>query len=359
MAELSRNPSLKKQSQSEGMKDTNEVKNMATKKAGSPSVVAIVGNDSFLRGDALGRVLEPLRQEVGDLGPMRFEGERATVAEVLDEVRTPSLLGGMRVAIVEDADDFISANRELMERYCATPVPDSLLILLCNSLPRNTKLYKIIEANGQIVMCESPKGAAFGTWITQRASSAYGKKIASSAAQNLRRLLGDSPGWIDAELGKLASFVGDRPEITAADVNELTDQRREEKVFGIMDAMASGEVAGALSLWDQVLATDRAAPGRALAGLALKVRQMIEAFDEFESTGQVFGAAKRMFMDAGELRRRLERISRRELVEQQRDLLEADVAVKTGLSSLPLSIEKLIVKHTVVRDAKSGSGMRS
>ena len=333
---------------------------MATKSASTASVVAIVGNDSFLRGDALMCVLEPLQAELGELGPMRFEGERASAADVLDEVRTPSLLGGIRVAIVEEADEFISANRELMERYCAAPVPDSLLILLCNSLPRNTRLYKIIEANGRIVVCETPKGAAFGTWIAQRTSAVYGKKIGASAVQNLRRLLGDSPGWIDAELGKLASFVGNRAEITSADVNELTDQRREEKVFGIMDAMASGDVASALCLWDQVLATDRAAPGRALAGLALKVRQMIEAYDEFESTGQVFGASKRMFMDATQLRHRLQSTSRRELLEQQRDLLEADVAVKTGLSSLPLSIEKFIVKHTTepapkARDARRAS----
>jgi hypothetical protein len=33
-------------------------------------------------------------------------------------------------------------------------------------------------------------------------------------------------------------------------------------------------------------------------------------------------------------------------LEQQRDLLRADLAVKTGLSSLPLAIEQFIVKHT-------------
>lgn len=310
-----------------------------------PPVVAIVGNDSFLRGEALSRVLAPYRDEMGDLGPTRFEGDRAGAAEVLDEVRTPSLLGGRRVAIVDDADDFISANRELMEKYCAAPAPDSLLIFLCDSLPRNTRLYKIIEKSGEVVGCESPKGPAFATWVTQRAQTVYGKKIAPSAVQSLRRLLGDAPGWIDAELGKLGAYVGDRAEITASDVNELTDQRREEKVFGIFDAMAEGETAQALYLWDQVLATDRAAPGRALAGLALKVRQMIEAWDELASTGQVFGSAKRMWVDATDLRRRLGQTTRERLLAQQSDLLDADLAVKTGLSTLPLVIERFIVKH--------------
>jgi|CXWL01.1.fsa_nt_gi DNA polymerase-3 subunit delta len=305
---------------------------MASKKESS-SVVAIVGSDSFLRGDALVRVLEPVRTEMGDLGPMRFEGDRAEPADVLDEVRTPSLLGGLRIVIVEDADEFITANRELMERYCSAPVSDSLLILLCNSLPRNTKLYKIIEAHGQIVVCEAPKGPAFGTWISQRASATYGKKIAALAVQSLRRLLGDSPGWIDAELGKLAAYVGTRPEITVADVNELTDQRREELVFGIIDAMSEGDAAKALSFWDQVMATDRAAQGRSIGGLAWKIRQMIE-----------YGDA---------------RISKRQLLDQQRDLLRAELAVKTGLSSLPLAIEQFIVKHTMEPTPKAREARRA
>lgn len=331
---------------------------MATKKAMS-SVVAIVGNEPFLRSEALARVLEPLKAEMGELGATRFEGDRATAADVLDEVRTPSLLGGRRVAIVEDADDFISANRDLMERYCSAPVEDSVLILLCNSLPRNTKLYKIVDAKGQIITCEVPKGVAFASWITQRALNTYEKKIAPAAVQSLRRLLGDSAGWIDAELGKLASYIGDRPDITAADVNELTDQRREEKVFGIMDAMAGGDAAQALCLWNQVLETDRAAPGRAIAGLALKIRQMIEACDELAATGQVYKSAARMFMEAHDLRRRLERIGKMELLAQQRDLLRADLAVKTGLSSLPLAIEQFIVKHSLNPAAKPREARRA
>lgn len=318
--------------------------------------MAIIGNEPFLQGDALARVLAPLREEMGDLGPARFEGDRVEPAEVLDELRTPSLLGGKRVVIVEDADDFISANRALLERFCAAPADGGVLILLCSSLPKNTRLYKIIDGLAGIVACDAPRGAAFASWITQRAVQNYDKKIAPQAVQALRRLLGDAPGWIDAELGKLAAFVGDRPEITAKDVAELTDQRREEKVFGIIDALQDGNSTLALCLWDQVMATDRAAPGRALAGLALKVRQMIGAHDELEQKGNVFGSAHRMFMDAFELRRRLDRIPKGTLIEQLKDLLRADVAVKTGLSSLSLAIEKFIVKHSTVAGHAARAG---
>ena len=49
------------------------------------------------------------------------------------------------------------------------------------------------------------------------------------------------------------------------------------------------------------------------------------------------------------LRRRLERTSQSELREQQRDLLAADLAVKTGNSTVDVAIEKFIVKFSAAR----------
>lgn len=312
----------------------------------APPVCAVVGADPFLRNEALARLIGAVRGEMDELGPTRCDGSQASAAEVLDEVRTPSLLGDRRVVIVEDADDFISANRAALEKYCSSPADTGCLILLCDSLPRNTKLYGILAARDAIVTCEKLSGQAFGKWIAQRAEKEYGKRIAAQAVQRLRRLLGDSAGWIDAELAKLASYVGERKEIAAADVEELTDHRREEKIFAVIDAVSEGDAPGAMKHWEQVLATDRAAPGRAISGLAYSVRQLVEAKRELESTGNVFRLAKRMFLEPEVLERRLQRLPTGRLMEQQRDLLAADLAVKTGLSTLESAIERFIVKHS-------------
>jgi DNA polymerase III delta subunit len=98
--------------------------------------------------------------------------------------------------------------------------------------------------------------------------------------------------------------------------------------------------------WEHVLATDRAAPGRAISGLAYSMRQLVEAKRELESTGNVFRLAKRMFLEPEVLERRLQRLTMKRLMEQQRDLLAADLAVKTGLSTFESAIERFIVKHS-------------
>ena len=309
-------------------------------------VLAFVGGDSFMRGEALGRILHALSVDSDAFGPSRVDGSRAELAEVLDDVRTPSLLGGRRVVIIEDADPFISAHRQALERYCSAPSPTGVLVFLCNSLPRNTRLARIIDEQGGVERLEAPRGRAIAVWIIQRARTAYGKRLGHEGAASLRRHVGDALGVLDAELSKLAAFVGERDEIAGADIEALTGHRREERVFAVTDAIISKDTASALLQWEQVLATDRAAPARAIGGLAWSVRQLLEARRGWEEGVGVGDLARRMRTNPEVLRMRLERTTTAQLEAQQRDLLAADLAVKTGASTVEVAIEKFIVKHS-------------
>lgn len=310
----------------------------------SRPVYAIVGSDRFLRANAVEELLKALSKEADDLGPVRMSSERE-LADVLDEVRTPSLLGGRRVVLVEDADDFISEHRKTLERYVAEPSPDGCLILLCDSMPSNTKLHKLIMQHGEVRECEAPKGQGFIAWMTKRAATTHGKRLAEPAARRIRDLIGAEPGWVDTELGKLAAFVGQRPEITLADVNAATGESREEKVFEVVNALADNNLTAAISAWQQVLATDRAAIGRALPGLAYKVRDYLNAHRDLAANVPSHAVAKRFFVDWSVLRKRLDVLSKRRLAAMQQSLVEADYAIKTGASTLEVAVEKFLVEH--------------
>jgi len=161
--------------------------------------------------------------------------------------------------------------------------------------------------------------------------------------------LGDEPGLIDAELSKLSTFVGERPSITEDDIAALTGHLREEKVFAVTDAMASGDTASAMAHWEQVLATDRAAPARAIAGLAWGVRRLLEARRAYANGATPFELSRKLFADPETVRRRMELVTVEQLERQQADLLAADLAVKTGASTIELAIEKFIVAHSTKR----------
>jgi DNA polymerase-3 subunit delta len=314
---------------------------------GPRNVYAIIAKDPFLRAEAVTQIMQKLDAESVGMGPVRFDGDHALLADVLDEVRTLSLLGGMRIAIVEDADDFITKYRAQLEGYCSDPATSGCLILLCDSMPRNTRLYKIINEHGEVVTCEPPKGRAVSTWISQRSQSTYGKQMREPAAARLREHLGDAPGVLDAELAKLSAYVGQRTEITADDVDRITGNHREETVFAVTDAIASGDVSAALHNWEQVLATDRGAPGKAIGGLAWAVRRLLEARRELDEGVNVRALAARLFTNPEELQRRLARVSTADLERQLADLLIADIAVKTGSSTIEPAIERFIARHAI------------
>jgi DNA polymerase-3 subunit delta len=295
----------------------------------------LCGSETFLRRAALDRVIaSAMRGQSDPIGHSTFDGDRAVLADVLDEVRTPSLLGDRRLAVVDDADGFISKHRKQLEKYIADPCDTGTLVLLCDSESASTKLYKAIAALGGVEVCKIPvdpknyreRAAWVQNWLADRAVQGHGKRLATGVARKLQEYAGESLALLDQELGKLATYVADRPTITAQDVEDLVGNNREQNVFGVTDAMAAGDAARALRHWERVLATDRAAPHRAVGGLAWGIRRRLE------------GGPNRLLED------------------QLCDLLLTDVGSKSGLTEVDRAVEGFIVKHTLAAKGSAAGG---
>jgi DNA polymerase-3 subunit delta len=322
-------------------------------------IYVVYGSDAYLRSEAVSAILaDELGGQGSAFGATRLDGGGATLAEVLDEVRTFSLLADRRLVIVEDADGFVSKHREGLERYCAAPADGGCLILCCDSFDARTRLYKIVQRIGKAIRCESPRGRSLIAWIAQRAQTAYGKRMSPACAERLRELAGDALGALDNEVSKLALYVGSRGEIAVADIEALVGNNREETVFAVLDAMAAGDCGTALRYWERVLATDRAAPARAVGGLAWGVRRLLDAKHSVAAGGALSELARRLWTEPAVLKRRLDAVTVGQLEDRLSDLLDADVRAKTGFTNVAGAVERYIVKHTVTPSpqARAGSG---
>lgn len=310
------------------------------------AVYAVIGADRFLRTEAVSNLVDSLTAEDAHAAPVRMEGD-LDLASVLDEVRTMTLLGERRLVIVEDADDLVQAHRATLERFASGAAADGVLILSCASMPKNTKLYKIIQEKGGAIVVEPPKGRAFIPWLVERARKAYQRNLSTAAAQRLLELLGENAGALDSELGKLATFAADRKDISPQDVDQLTGLRREELVFRVMDSIHAGDAPGAFAAWEQVLATDRAAQNRSIGGLAWATRRFLELRDELDRGASEAELARRLYppVDAATLGKRMARMPRKRIEAEQRDLLQAELGVRSGVSTLELGVEKVIARY--------------
>lgn len=311
-------------------------------------ICVIYGKGEFLRREAFNRLA---KRELGDGDPAvnlrRFDGVSASCAEVLDEVRTYTLMGGRRVVVVDDADKFISANRERLERFAANPAESGCLILICGAFDARTRFYKAVKKTGEMVDCTPSQGQQLHSWLMSRSRDMHGKRLGHQAATSLREHAGSSQEGLDQELAKLSLYVGPRGEITSEDVEKLVGRYREQTVFAVMDAVADGNAKRALREWHQVLATDRAAAGRAIGGLAWAVRRMLEARARIDAGESLHAVARSVWTVPDVLARRMKRSTARQCEDQLLDLLSADLDSKTGLGHFAGAVEKFIVKHSM------------
>jgi DNA polymerase-3 subunit delta len=327
-------------------------------------VYVVSGQEAFLKHQAIEDVTARV---LGDadrgLALSEYDGSAAAtnLASVLDDLRTLPFLSECRLVIVREADPFITRYRAELETYAESPSPTGVLLMECKSLPSNTRLYKRVQACGEVIRCDAPKRAAIEPWLMQRSQEAYGVRLDRRAAGLLRELCGEDLGLLDGELQKLALYVGKRQQVTQADVEALVGQHREEQVWGILSALASGDESSALGLWEEVWQTDRAAPARAIGGIAFTVRRLLAAriAQENGASMQELGRTLMIWNDDARLRRELAAFSVGQIEEMLCRLCEADVAAKTGGLSVRSSIEAFIVDMCRARTGGTRAGRRA
>jgi DNA polymerase-3 subunit delta len=308
------------------------------------SICVIYGKSEYLRRQALDEVIErELDGSDPSLNLLRLEGSQAEAAAVLDDVRTYSLLGGRRVVVVEDADGFMSKHRAVLERFVAAPPDAGCLVLVCNTLDARTRLCKAIKKTGFVVECKPVQGQALVTWMMKRANEQYGKRLGREAAVRVREHAGSSQQSLDQELAKLSLFVGARGEIKPDDVDALVGHYREQNVFAVMDAIAEGDAKTALEEWRQVIATDPAAVGRSIGGMAWSARKLLDARRRLDAGESVHALARFNWTDPATFARRMELATVEDREDQLLALLKADVDSKTGASDFISAVEKFIV----------------
>jgi DNA polymerase-3 subunit delta len=325
---------------------------MATKSR-HPPVIVIFGDEEYQKASALQRTLDALLPPEADrtLALCPYDGSQAedqggpAFASVMDDLATLPLLAPRRVVLIREADRFITAYRERLEKYLAAPAGTATLILECRSFPRTTRLYKAVAGcGGEIVECKKLTGRALADFVVAEAR-ARGQRIDPDAARRLCELVGAEQGALASEVEKLCLYAHERPAITSADVAELVGQSREEKIFRVMDAAGLGRLPEALALWQQVLATDPAAGYRAVGGMAFVLRRWMDAQRQRADGVPTHAIAPKLLMwgREGDVETILRRLPARRLGQLLAAVGELDSQAKSGTRSIETGVETLLV----------------
>lgn len=307
-------------------------------------VYVVFGADDSLRS----RGLQKLLDQIGEGGSVSEFPSSAALADVLDEVRTMPLLGDRRIVVVRDADSFITAHRETLEDFLASPVPTGTLVLEPKKWPSNTRLAKLVDKIGQALKCDPPAGKDLPAWLVRYAAK-LGKQLQPAAAQAMRELIGDDePAIYLSEVEKLVTYVGDRPTIGVEDVQALISPMRIEKIWGVTDAIADRNPALAIALWEEVLAGDKEAQFRAVGGLAFGLRKLLRARRLIDRGVPIGQALKEAGLWGDRAAARAQAFSLQQLENQLAQLAKIDLSTKLG-GNIRTEVQNFIVMACGVR----------
>ena len=220
-------------------------------------VYAVFGDDPFLRREALeaiGRIVLQADDE-DELAIRRFPGDQATLADVLDEVRTLPFLARRRVVIVEGADPFVTAHRKELEAYVERPSSSGVLVLSVKTWPSSTRLAKLVDKAGLAIECKGPPERELASWLAHIARSRCRAQLDDDAARLLIELVGPEAGLLVSEIEKLAVYVGNRAKIHGDDVARMVGAGRIETIWKTLDAATTGRGDLALDHLDGLLAS--------------------------------------------------------------------------------------------------------
>jgi DNA polymerase-3 subunit delta len=239
-------------------------------------VYAVYGDDAFLRREVLSGIAAavlPGADDADDLSTRRFSGDQASLADVLDEVRTLPFFTRKRLVIVDAADPFVSAHRRELESYVEEPSESGTLVLSVKVWPATTKLAKLVDRLGLAIECKGPHERELQPWLVHLARSRFDALLHEEAARLLIELAGPEVGILVSDLEKLAVYVGPRREIRSEDVTRMIGAGRIENIWKVLDAATTGRGALALEDLDGLLSAGESPVGllRAMSFSLIKV----------------------------------------------------------------------------------------
>lgn len=203
---------------------------------GGEQIILLNGAETMLHKLCMDRLMDALTKKHGDVQRVSFEGKSVTIADVLDELRTFSLMQQYKIVEVTDADLFVKEEtRPALERYAENPVDAATLVFRSTSNWRPGRLDKAIAKVGRIIKCEPLNRPDAARWAVDRAKSVHRTTIDPNAAQKLVDRIGTSLTQLDSEIGKLAVLAGEGNAIDLSLIEHVTGRSSDEKVWAIQE----------------------------------------------------------------------------------------------------------------------------
>lgn len=246
--------------------------------AGKPApVYLLVGDDDGALTALVNEFASLVEEDLRAFNHDRFHATDKGVSPdaVVQAARTLPMMAPRRVVVVVRAEKWLKPKRrgaegegaaeeeagtelDALERYIASPEPQTTLVLVAADVDKGRRLTKAIYKQAVVVEAWGFKsdrefqsrelGAIFQkaqAWV-QREATAAGRTIDPDAGRLLAERAGADIGRLRADVERLLAFAGERKRITREDAEEVASDKTSQDRWAVANAIERGDTATAL-----------------------------------------------------------------------------------------------------------------
>jgi DNA polymerase-3 subunit delta len=254
------------------------------------------GEDDFQKDDAVKQLVDAAVEPAMRDFNMELLRAQEVDAKSLDAALSAlPMMADRRIVVIRDAGALKKDARKVLDRYLEKPSPDILVIMVEAS---GGKTDKELAKNSTPLEFEHLSADRIPRWISHYASTQFGAKISTEAADLLQIAVGTDLHQLVSELDKLASFANGR-EITEADVGAVVGVRRGETMADFLDQVARRNVSKALELLPVILSQPKTSGVQLVMALTVQTialawgkARLKEGLSQSRLQGEYFGFLK-------------------------------------------------------------------
>lgn len=206
----------------------------------------LYGDEDYTIINLRNKLREAMGLQEPDLNYAYFYGNDFDQKRCDDLARTAPFFAEQRLIVLENTELFKKAS-DFADSVMT--FPESTICLFIEKrqdadekkqiVDKRGRLYKFIAKNGTVVECSKTGSSDLLTFVGLQLKK-ENKVMSKSTATYFLSLINTSLFNVKNELDKLVSYVGDREEITKADVDEITCKLINDQMFKMIDEIALG-----------------------------------------------------------------------------------------------------------------------
>jgi DNA polymerase-3 subunit delta len=312
----------------------------------------LYGEDDFSRNEELTELKKEAEANI-----IVLEGQKLSPNKLITTCDTIPFLAPKRLVIVEwllsrfESKDKRRGSRypelgewQALQEYIPRMPPSTVLALVDGKISRDNPLLKELRLKAKVREFPLLKGTELHNWVLSRVKK-RGENISPEALQVLINFVGGNLWILSSEIDKLCLYAqGQR--IEKQDVQLLVSYAREANIFALIDAIIQKRIVAASQILHHLLDESAAAP-YLLFMLTRQFRLLIRAKEL--ATQQLSDAE--LATNLGLSERLLPRVieqaegySLSQLNKIYHQLLNTDIAIKTGKMKGELALDLLVIE---------------